>query len=142
VGCTCGRSVRVGDQFLQTRQRNTYGTTQWKADYGRRSGIESAHSMYKGHITKIERGFTRVFGLIKNAILLTFTLAATNVLMARRWTLQRLEQDPMTARVDEEEHVFRPGLLAKKRLPEQAAAHRMLIYDYGPTGHAAIEDND
>lgn len=128
VPCMCGKSITVPPRFLAVRQREVYGTDHWKADYGRRSLIESAHSQFKGHTSNIQRGFTRVFGRVKNAILVMMALAGVNIIMARRWTAKRLQQDPWTAKTGAPEHWFDPKLEAKKRAPKPAR-HRYLQYD-------------
>lgn len=59
--CDCKRKITVGpDDHLQTRQPTVYGTSDWRADYGRRSLVESANAVLKGHHAKIARGSFRV----------------------------------------------------------------------------------
>lgn len=78
--CACGKTITLGpDDLLQIRQRHLYGTTKWKADYGRRSNVESSNSVLKTHHAGLTRGSTRVFGCPKNAILLAFIVGATNL---------------------------------------------------------------
>lgn len=80
--------------FPRERQRYRYGTTEWFSDYYRRNSVESANSDIKTHLAHVRRGFTRVFGTAKNALLLAFTAAATNVERLRNWSTMRGEPDP------------------------------------------------
>lgn len=96
--CACGKTVTLGpDDLLQTRQRHLYGTTRWKADYGRRSNAESSNAVLKAHHSGLRRGSTRVFGVGKNAILLAFILGAANIsLLLSRYHLD-LAEPPTSA---------------------------------------------
>lgn len=79
VPCGCGVTVTLGpDDYLQTRQRDLYGTTAWKASYGRRSAVESGNAILKVHHANLRRGSTRVMGTNKTGILLAFIVAAVN----------------------------------------------------------------
>lgn len=77
--CSCGTTVTLGpdDQF-QTRQRNLYGTTAWKASYGRRSAVESGNANLKVHHVMLQRHSTRVRGTNKTGILVALIVAAAN----------------------------------------------------------------
>lgn len=80
VPCACGVTVTLGpDDYIQTRQRDLYGTTAWKASYGRRSAVESGNAVLKVHHARLQRGSTRVMGTNKTGILLAFIVAAANV---------------------------------------------------------------
>lgn len=77
--CACGVTVTLGpDDYMQTRQRDIYGTTAWKASYGRRSSVESGNAVLKVHHARLQRGSTRVLGTNKTGILLAFIVAAAN----------------------------------------------------------------
>jgi len=67
------------DDYVQTRQRDLYGTTAWKASYGRRSAVQSGNAFLKVHHARLQRGSTRVMGTNKTGILLAFIVAAANV---------------------------------------------------------------
>lgn len=78
--CACGTTVTLGpDDRFGTRQRLLYGTTAWKASYGRRSAVESANANLKVHHAHLRRGSTRVMGTNRTGILLAFIIAAVNV---------------------------------------------------------------
>lgn len=85
--CACGVTVTLGpDDYMQSRQRDLYGTTAWKASYGRRSAVESGNAVLKMHHAQLQRGSTRVMGTNKTGILLAFITAAANVsLMLSRY---------------------------------------------------------
>lgn len=77
--CGCGTTVTLGpDDLLNLRQRVLYGTTKWKASYGRRSAVESTNACLKIHHARLARHSTRVRGTERNGILLAFILAAVN----------------------------------------------------------------
>lgn len=76
--CGCSLSVTLHDDYRPNiRQRNIYGTTDWNKDYHRRNAVEAANSALRTEF-RLDRGYTRVFGLVKNAFLLGFTLFAYN----------------------------------------------------------------
>lgn len=78
--CSCGTTVTLGpDDLLNLRQRTLYGTTRWKASYGRRSAVESTNACVKYHHARLTRGSTRVLGTERNGILVAFILASVNV---------------------------------------------------------------
>lgn len=86
TSCSCGTTVTLGpDDLLNLRQRLLYGTTKWKASYGRRSAVESTNACVKTHHARLMRHSTRVRGTERNGILLSFILAAVNasLLMTR-----------------------------------------------------------
>lgn len=77
--CACGTTITLGpNDYFATRQRLIYGTTEWKASYGRRSAVESANASIKTHHASLRRGSTRVMGTARTGILLAFILAAVN----------------------------------------------------------------
>lgn len=75
------------DDYMQSRQRDLYGTTAWKASYGRRSAVESGNAVLKVHHAQLQRGSTLVMGTNKTGILLAFITAAANVslMLSRYW---------------------------------------------------------
>lgn len=75
-GCS-GTFTRDNDFMPNIRQRTPYGTTAWNADYHRRNAVESANSNLRRDYS-FDRGYTRVFGRIKNAVLLGFLIFAHN----------------------------------------------------------------
>lgn len=76
--CGCSLSVTLRDDYFPNiRQRNLYGTTDWNQDYHRRNAVEAANSALRTEF-RMDRGYTRVFGRVKNAFLLGFTLFAYN----------------------------------------------------------------
>lgn len=76
--CGCGGTVTLEDNhFPNIRQRNAYGTTAWHKDYHRRNLVETANSQIRLP-GALRRGYTRVFGRIKNALLIGFTIFAHN----------------------------------------------------------------
>lgn len=84
--CACGKTLTLPrEEMAQVRQADLFGTTAWKASYGRRSGVESLNASTSLHHGKVGRGSTRVLGTRRNGILLAFLLAAVNVhiLLAR-----------------------------------------------------------
>lgn len=79
VSCACGTTVTLGpDDLLNLRQRVLYGTTKWKASYGRRSAVESTNACSKVHHARLTRHSTRVKGTERNGILVAFILASVN----------------------------------------------------------------
>lgn len=126
-GCTCGKSITIKEELLKSRQRSKFGTREWSADYGRRSLVENYNSMIRGDITDIRRGYTRVFGTVKNGLLMTFAMAAVNVLALRRWALRRLLQDPYSVALGEEPFIFQARHHRAARV-QQPAAHQLPTY--------------
>ena len=94
--CGCGITVVVdAEEQAWTRQKTPFGSTEWAALYGRRSGVEHINAEIKHNRgVKIVRHFTRVRGAIKNHILLTFALIGTNIRMLRDWHICRSTPDP------------------------------------------------
>ncbi|WP_139104604.1 hypothetical protein [Gordonia sp. UCD-TK1] len=76
--CGCSRSTILADDYMPNiRQRSIYGTTDWNKDYHRRNAVEAANSALRTQF-HLDRGYTRVFGRVKNAFLLAFTIFAYN----------------------------------------------------------------
>ena len=126
-GCTCGASITIKEELLKSRQRNRFGTRKWLADYGRRSLVENYNSMIRGDITDIRRGYTRVFGTVKNGLLMTFAMAAVNLIALRRWALRRLLQDPYAVVLGENPFTFHERHHRAARV-QQPAAHQLPTY--------------
>lgn len=101
--CGCGITVVVdAEQQAWTRQHVPFGSTEWAALYGRRSGVEHINAEIKHNRgVRIVRHFTRVRGAIKNHILLTFALVGTNVRMLRDWHICRSQPDPWMALISD-----------------------------------------
>ncbi|WP_315093452.1 transposase [uncultured Cellulomonas sp.] len=101
--CGCGTTVVVhAEEQARERQRIPFGTTEWAASYGRRSAIEHFNAEIKGNRgVRIERGFTRVYGAVKNQVLVTFALVGANVRLLRDWHICRSIADPWMAVIDD-----------------------------------------
>lgn len=107
--CACGKTVTLNAEHCRERQRYTYGTTKWLADYGRRSGIESYNGSLKIHHGSLRRDCIRVMGLAKNTLFLGLLVAACNMSLVAAHHLDPSESPP-----DEEppwtRHTIRPAL--------------------------------
>lgn len=91
--CSCSRTLTLGPTLqdgMKLRQHHPYGTTRWKADFGRRNNVESGNAVIKHHHASLRRGSVRVFGRVKTMILLAFILGAANL----RLVLSRYGVDP------------------------------------------------
>lgn len=76
--CGCSRSIVLADDYMPNiRQSSIFGTTDWNKDYHRRNAVEAANSALRTQF-HVDRGYTRVFGRVKNAFLLAFTIFAYN----------------------------------------------------------------
>lgn len=67
------------DEFLRTRQRALYGTTEWNIDYHRRNHVESFNSHLKSKQSQWSRATIQVRTLMRRAVLLAFKVAALNL---------------------------------------------------------------
>lgn len=93
--CACSKTVTIGPgQSARERQPRPWGTTDWAIAYGRRSAIESGNAELKTHRLNIRRGFTRVFGAVRNTLLIAFAIAGMNVRLLREWHSVRRLADP------------------------------------------------
>lgn len=93
--CACGRCITFGvDVIPRIRQREPWNTTAWQDDYGRRPMVETGNSILKHHFLKLQRHFTRVCGLHKNAFLLAFAIVGANVNMADSFRRVQQLADP------------------------------------------------
>jgi hypothetical protein len=68
---------------LPLQQRLTAGTTAHAISMSRRNAVEAMNGMLKEGFTSIGNGHSRVFGTVKNAFLVAFTLVGLNVYLAR-----------------------------------------------------------
>lgn len=93
--CACGKTVTITpDMYPRERQDAAWGSTDWVTAYYRRVGIESFNAELKTHRLDLRRGFTRVFGRVKNAFLLAFAFAGVNVRILAAWHAKRRLSDP------------------------------------------------
>jgi hypothetical protein len=114
--CACGITVTIGPlDHASTRQREVYGTTPWTNDYGRRSVVESSNAELKHHRLTLVRGFTRVFGTIKNSLLIAFAVVGVNVAILRTWHARRLLPDPWAEFLEEPQAPIPPNLVRRAR---------------------------
>lgn len=74
-------TASVGDLPLQ--QRLTAGTSAHSISMNRRSAVEGANGNLKANFTNVDRGYARVFGTERVALVLAFTLAGLNAFLAR-----------------------------------------------------------
>lgn len=102
--CSCGSVITLplGDD-AHLRQRWLYGTTAWKHAYSRRVAIESVNAEARTHRGHIDRGFTRVHGNARTAILLTFAYIGLNVRILNDWYETRGLDDPWSTLVEDPE---------------------------------------
>lgn len=113
--CACGKTVTVSpDMYPRERQTHAWGTTDWAAAYYRRSAIESTNAEIKTHRMNLRRGFTRVFGTIKNTMLFAFAFAGSNVMQLRTWHAVRCIPDPWAVALGETDLGDGAGINAKK----------------------------
>lgn len=82
-GCSCGRTATLRDEGLQLRQRHVWGSSDWEADYGRRSAIETTNSTLKTHVSHITRDSIRLMGLAKVSFAYAILIAVTNMRLFR-----------------------------------------------------------
>ncbi len=100
--CGCGITITLGPgQQPRERQPALWHTTDWAASYARRVAVESSNAELKTHRATLHRGHTRVFGRIKNALLLAFTAAGVNIRLLRAWHAKRDQPDPWTVQLHE-----------------------------------------
>jgi hypothetical protein len=93
--CACALTTTVTPtDHPRERQRTVWGSNAWAKDYHRRNGIESTNSELKTHHMNMERGFTRVFGKVKNILLLAFAILGYNLVKLRNWHAMRYLPGP------------------------------------------------
>jgi hypothetical protein len=125
--CGCGLTITAGpDDYAREWQRRLWGTTGWAASYGRRTGVESFNAEIKKNHAAMDRGYTRVFGLTKNTLLLAFGLAGVNVRMLRDWHARRLLPDPWAVEIGEQHQPPSPGMQITRRRPRRQSLHMVL----------------
>lgn len=101
--CGCSITIVVNDQDrAMDRQPLLYGTTAWTRSFNRRTHIEGWNGVIRYGDANINRGYTRVFGLAANAILLAFGMAGVNARRVYNWYISRGHQDPWQALLNEE----------------------------------------
>lgn len=129
-GCGCGSTLTLGpDDFITVRQREVYGTTRWRADYGRRSAVESGNAVIRTHHSLLARGSTRVFGTVKNAFLLAFIIGAANIaLIASRYAVD-IGASPLP-----------PGPVSPLPRPEGRASLHSRVFKRRPRAPARAPD--
>lgn len=87
VPCACGRTVTIDRDFYPgTQQRLVWGGTTWAQSYHRRNRVESANAELKHHRQAFRRGFTRVVGKTKTALLIAFAIVGVNAALTTRET--------------------------------------------------------
>ena len=77
-GCCTGTLTAMPAE-LPFAQEIPFGTTAWRISMGRSQVVESANSSLKGAFANLSRGFFQVMGLVKQTVLLGFTVAAYNL---------------------------------------------------------------
>lgn len=132
--CACGKTVTVTpDQSPRERMPAAWGTTDWAAAYHRRSAIESTNAEAKTHRLDIGRGFTRVFGTVRNTLLSAFAFAGMNVRMIRDWHAKRRLADPWAVYLSEPDLGDDGGSIKKTRTRRRTATLNDLL-DHPPPG--------
>ncbi len=91
VAHCCSGTISLAPTELALWQRIPFGTTAWRISYGRRQVVESVNAALKGAFVDLARGFFRVFGQVKMAVLLGFTLAAYNLDRVRSFQAKQAE---------------------------------------------------
>lgn len=130
--CGCSSTITLGPEAAhlpRDRQNPLWATTRWAASYGRRNGIESANAELKTHRALIVRRFTRVFGTVKNAILLAFAYAGVNQRILHAWHAKRLIPDPWVDLLNEPAPVLDPPRRRpdkRTRKPRRVSLHQVI----------------
>jgi hypothetical protein len=75
--------MTVSAADLPLRQGTTAYTTAWHGAYGRRQPAESANSALKGTFVNTDKGFCRMFGAAKTALMLGFAISGYNSSVVR-----------------------------------------------------------
>lgn len=123
-GCACSKTFTWGpEDGARERQWPHFSTTKWLESYLRRNAVESVNAEIKTHRGDIRRGYTHVFGLSKNTLLMAFGFAAINIHILRDWHFNRHEQDPWSTQPDEEPWDF--GI----KPPQTRALRRIRLRD-------------
>jgi hypothetical protein len=77
--CCSEGTLTAMPKELPWAQEIPFGTTAWRISMARRQVVESANGALKGAFANLGRGFFRVIRIIKQTVLLGFTLAAYNL---------------------------------------------------------------
>lgn len=116
AACACGKTVTITPQDSpRERMPQPWGTTDWAAAYYRRSAIESTNAELKNHRLDIGKGFTRVFGVVRNTLLCAFAFAGMNVRMIRDWHALRHLPDPWAVQLGEADLAHGAAALRAKK---------------------------
>ena len=89
----CRGTVSAPPVDLPLTQRIPFGSTAWRISMNRRMAVESVNAALKGGFVNIQRGFLRVFGLLKQTVLLGFTLAGVNLDRVRSYRAKLIEAE-------------------------------------------------
>lgn len=89
----CGGTVSAPPADLPLTQRIPFGSTAWRISMNRRMAVESVNAALKGSFVNLQRGFLRVFGLLKNTVLIGFTLAGVNLDRVRSYRAKLAEAE-------------------------------------------------
>jgi hypothetical protein len=88
-------SVSAADLPLQ--QQCIAGTTAHSISMSRRNAVEGVNGNLKRNFTNVDRGYTRVFGTVKIAFFLAFTLAGQNVMLARSYRRRLAREEELAS---------------------------------------------
>ncbi|MEX0755069.1 MAG: hypothetical protein WD556_08140 [Actinomycetota bacterium] len=75
----CPKTITASAEDLVWWQTLPPGTTAWRRSMGRRQVAEAANAGLKGGFVNIERKNIRVMGLVKTAVMLTFSVVGYNL---------------------------------------------------------------
>ncbi len=132
--CACSKTVTIGpDKSARERQPQPWGTSDWAAAYHRRSAIESANAEAKTHRLDIGRGFIRVFGTVRNTLLVAFAFAGMNVRMIQDWHAGRRLADPWAVYLSETDLGDGGGIIKETRTRRRTGTLTELL-DRPPPG--------
>jgi hypothetical protein len=87
----CKGTVSAPPADLPLTQRIPFGSTAWRISMNRRMAVESVNAALKGGFVNVQRGFLRVFGLLKQTVLIGFTLAGVNLDRVRSYRAKLAE---------------------------------------------------
>ena len=81
--CSCGVRKTVRDFDPRLAQRHLWGTSDWEADYSRRTFVETVNSYVKSQVAKIDRKSIRLMGRAKITLAVGIILAIINMRVIR-----------------------------------------------------------
>ena len=83
-----GRTFTVpGEVTAKLRQRHYWGSEKWIESYTRRTNVEGYFGNWKNSSTEnVNRGWCKVVGIVKTALLAVCAAAATNIRLLRTWS--------------------------------------------------------